>query len=435
MSLKFSAFKMLFLSALLLGLGLGAEAETLKGFQLNSSDDGLTVTLETDKPVQVEKRANPDGGVTLVIPKAKLSNQLIRKGLPVVLDNNNRFMGRAVPAGQDGVKIVLPNVPSSQIDVTIAQRRGQAAPAKEAKLRPTGSRPGRQAKPSRQAAGPTKKALAPVTLAQALDPNADAPSKAEAAKQWEPLINSLKAPVPKVSTKQPKPKRIAKRPPSKQGQGLIKDLAKNRAKASKAENSPSPSSLIASVNIKPSNNGPAVSWEPKRYAPVKEPFLNSNAVQNADWLAPYVVNSIQATAPAELMVAVPEQTGGQTSQMAEQADSAALPAWLWIVVTTLALTAGIFAWRWLQARYRATTFETESGDTRPRPIMRRQRPNTYAPMSLQSSYGQAKASFNIPKTPSMGPRCQSIYQHSETLLANATATPALYRANRGKPSQ
>lgn len=435
--------------SLLLGPALPAHAETIQGFDLTSTDDDLKVTLHTDKPVQVEKQANVDGGITLLIPKAKLSSQLIRKGLPVVLDNNNRFMGRAVPAGESGVKIVLPNVPGSQINVSIEQQRGTPEPSAEAAMKPVRSKPGRQAKPQATASQQktaqvspqpaAEEPLAPVTLAQALDPNADAPSAEEAAEQWTPLINSLKGPS-KVAAAPKKRPATPRQAPTATANKIVEELKATQELVTNTRLASGPADLIVSAQAPVDENdlqGLPVAWQPVGLTPVAAPFLSSSAVRNADWLAPLAIQTIQASAPPEAVAVMAQASPSGEAGVAvtsKESEVFSLPAWSWIVLTVLALAAASLAWRALQNRYQPAALESnEVVEGSPRPIMRRQRPNTYAPMTLQSQYGQLKAPFTIPKTPSLGPRKPSIYQHSETLLAGAAKPPAMYQRSYRPP--
>lgn len=107
-------------------MGHPAYSAELDGFAINTQDKAVTVTLFTDQRAQYTTE-HQGKQFTIVLPDSQLSKEQIANGLPVVIDNKNRFIGRAVP-GEDGtVKIILPNLPSSEYAVSIQQKRpGQA---------------------------------------------------------------------------------------------------------------------------------------------------------------------------------------------------------------------------------------------------------------------------------------------------------------------
>lgn len=126
------------------GLGLqtfipviGAE---LDGFAINTQDKAVTVTLFTDQRANYTTEHHGKQ-FTIVLPQTQLSKEQLENGLPVVIDNKNRFIGRAVPTEDGKVKIILPNLPAEDYAVSIQQkRRGQsvstAKPVESLKPRP-----------------------------------------------------------------------------------------------------------------------------------------------------------------------------------------------------------------------------------------------------------------------------------------------------------
>ncbi len=120
---------------LLSGIGLGphvpasAFSAELDGFAINTQDKAVTITLYTDQrvPYTTEHQGKQ---FTIILPETQLSQQQVNNGLPVVIDNKNRFIGRAVPTEDGKVKIILPNLPANDYAVSIQQKRpGQTAPA------------------------------------------------------------------------------------------------------------------------------------------------------------------------------------------------------------------------------------------------------------------------------------------------------------------
>lgn len=121
------------------GIGLGMQTRfpafgaELDGFAINTQDKAVTITLFTDQrvPYTTEHQGKQ---FTIVLPGTQLSQEQIDSGLPVVIDNKNRFIGRAVPTEDGKVKIILPNLPASDYAVSIQQKRnGQVSstPASE----------------------------------------------------------------------------------------------------------------------------------------------------------------------------------------------------------------------------------------------------------------------------------------------------------------
>jgi hypothetical protein len=92
----------------------------LDGFSIDTQDKSVTITLFTDQrvPYTTETEGRQ---FTIIVPDAKLSPEQA-ESLPVVIDNKNRFIGRAVPTDDGKVKIILPNLPANEYAVSIQQK-------------------------------------------------------------------------------------------------------------------------------------------------------------------------------------------------------------------------------------------------------------------------------------------------------------------------
>lgn len=178
------------------GLGLqtfmpviGAE---LDGFAINTQDKAVTVTLFTDQRANYTTEHHGKQ-FTIVLPQTQLSKEQLENGLPVVIDNKNRFIGRAVPTEDGKVKIILPNLPAEDYAVSIQQkRRGQSvATAKPVEsLKP---RPAVKAEPESHfeqvASNFPKPAAKPVQAANHLRLSpAPASQKANRGQVWNPYV-------------------------------------------------------------------------------------------------------------------------------------------------------------------------------------------------------------------------------------------------------
>ncbi|MFN8615360.1 MAG: hypothetical protein U0003_05575 [Vampirovibrionales bacterium] len=110
----------------------GVDAAELNGFRLESSDNGaLAIHVQADAmpTYDVEPLAGANGsqGVSIILKDTQLSNTLRQKGLPVVIDNRNRTIGRAVPGEGNTVKIVIPNWKGDAQQLQIKSDTGRAA--------------------------------------------------------------------------------------------------------------------------------------------------------------------------------------------------------------------------------------------------------------------------------------------------------------------
>lgn len=196
------------------GLGLqtlipavGAE---LDGFAINTQDKAVTVTLFTDQRANYTTEHHGKQ-FTIVLPQTQLSKEQLDNGLPVVIDNKNRFIGRAVPTDDGKVKIILPNLPAEEYSVSIQQKRtGQSTPAPASKpaesLKP---RPAVQAEAEshfEQVASSFPKPAAKPTHSTNQLKLSPAPQKANRGQVWNPYVyrpSDFQQPVNKAATPAP----------------------------------------------------------------------------------------------------------------------------------------------------------------------------------------------------------------------------------------
>lgn len=104
-----------------------AQSVTLDRFEIKTDDQAVKIILYTDDRAHFTTE-NRNGSYAVVLNNAKLSQGQIKNGLPVVMDNANKFIGRAVPSG-DKVKIILPNLPADRYSVSVVQASPSASVA------------------------------------------------------------------------------------------------------------------------------------------------------------------------------------------------------------------------------------------------------------------------------------------------------------------
>jgi hypothetical protein len=131
-------------------MGNPAYSAELDGFTINTQDKAVTVTLFTDQRAKYTTE-HQGKQFTIVLPDTELSKEQIANGLPVVIDNKNRFIGRAVPSEEGTVKIILPNLPANEYAVSIQQKRpGQTGVKPTLAMEKLKPRPVLQAEPESQ---------------------------------------------------------------------------------------------------------------------------------------------------------------------------------------------------------------------------------------------------------------------------------------------
>lgn len=99
-----------------------AMATVLQGFSINTQDKAVTITLTTDQRAQYTTETQGKQ-FAIILPNTQLSQEQVNSGLPVVIDNKNNIIGRAVPTDDGKVKIILPNLSASDYSVSIQQKR------------------------------------------------------------------------------------------------------------------------------------------------------------------------------------------------------------------------------------------------------------------------------------------------------------------------
>ena len=111
--------------------GRASGAITISRFELVAEDaDVLQVKLYTQGGRVQYRTQIEDQGMVIRLPNAKLSATQIESGYPVILDASHRYIGRALPDSQTGgVKVVLPNVPTDSVLVSVSQFVSNPAPS------------------------------------------------------------------------------------------------------------------------------------------------------------------------------------------------------------------------------------------------------------------------------------------------------------------
>ena len=87
-----------------------AQAVTqLNGFQLEDDNQGsVRIRLNTKQPIQVEEHRQ-QGVYKLILKNTVISNQMKQEGLPVVMDAQGKYIGRATQLKNNQVSITIPN--------------------------------------------------------------------------------------------------------------------------------------------------------------------------------------------------------------------------------------------------------------------------------------------------------------------------------------
>ncbi len=112
----------LFFVCLATVLPASAEERILERFEIETTNNNsIKVILYTDGRTAYHTEPQ-DKGFSLILDNARLSDVSRKSGLPVVIDNKNRFIGRAVPEGDGQIKIIIPNLPTDQYAVSVIQR-------------------------------------------------------------------------------------------------------------------------------------------------------------------------------------------------------------------------------------------------------------------------------------------------------------------------
>ncbi|MGE0199688.1 MAG: hypothetical protein AB7P76_01830 [Candidatus Melainabacteria bacterium] len=95
----------------------------LKQFEITSNPDKkeVRVTLfTTDRASYTTEKLGSKFSIHL--DHTRLDETLAEAGMPVVIDNQNQFIGRAVPDTEGNTQIIIPNLPPEEYAITIVQK-------------------------------------------------------------------------------------------------------------------------------------------------------------------------------------------------------------------------------------------------------------------------------------------------------------------------
>lgn len=319
---------------------IGAE---LDGFAINTHDKAVTVTLFTDQRASYTTEHHGKQ-FTIVLPNAQLSKEQLENGLPVVIDNKNRFIGRAVPTDDGKVKIILPNLPADDYSVSIQQKHpGHSAPVARhtEKLKP---RPAVKPEPDSQfeqvASSFPKPAAKPAQSANRLKLN-PAPQKASQGQVWNPYVY-------RPSDFQPVANRATPRPGGKKAASKVASAMANPQDepVSTVSVAESVQQAFGDQNFTPQTTKPGSTADPLWYLhalpPTNPAQANGDNLQGpaAQLLPPQnqasAANAVQTTAkPA------PSEIKALTSEIRQGFQ--ALPRWLIITVAVFLGGMGLFS--------------------------------------------------------------------------------------------
>lgn len=105
-----------------------AIAGELYGFTLSRTNNGLSVNIQSDMP-ESSDITYTNNGASISLPAMQASQQLVNSGLPIVIDDANTTIGRAVPQQDGSVAILLPNVDqNTAIKVNFVGRQAAITP-------------------------------------------------------------------------------------------------------------------------------------------------------------------------------------------------------------------------------------------------------------------------------------------------------------------
>lgn len=110
-------------AALLLG-SIG-QAATLNDFEIDTTQNNVKIILHTDQRAHYTTESNGKQ-FAVILSDTKLSQGMMKSGLPVVTDASNKWIGRAMPMDGGRVKILLPNLPTSQVAISVLQKKSAA---------------------------------------------------------------------------------------------------------------------------------------------------------------------------------------------------------------------------------------------------------------------------------------------------------------------
>ena len=102
-------FALLLLATSLVWMPKVEAVAQLNGFQLENDEQGsVRIRLNTQQPIQVEEQRQ-QGIYKLILKNTTISNKMKQEGLPVVMDAQGKYIGRATQLSNNQVSITIPN--------------------------------------------------------------------------------------------------------------------------------------------------------------------------------------------------------------------------------------------------------------------------------------------------------------------------------------
>lgn len=345
------------LTAIIAGAGLlwcnPVLSATLDGFSIDTQDKAVTVTLFTDQrvPYSTETQGKQ---FTIVLPNVQLSPSQLDNGLPVVIDNKNRFIGRAVPTDDGQVKIILPNLPAEEYAISIQQKQGAAvARATGSKIAPN---PVKASKPAPEPirVRPIEAALPAIKPRPAVSTNTDSHVFEQVAARFQKRAAAHAAQIAQTPTLRLSPRSIQS---SGTGNSTIwnpyvvrNDAAKNEARPSTVS-SPSiqPAEPISTVSVADSlpqarQSAPAIDplWYLHAVPPVN-PSLLLPPADNLQGLAKAATTSVENASPAPSQTSTAQAATPPARPLHTLKEAfLSLPKWLLITVGLFFGGLGLF---------------------------------------------------------------------------------------------
>lgn len=304
-----------------------AQTTTLERFDIQTDTQKKEVRLTLYNPsgdtgaaamqVQPQKKGKQ---LNLNLSNTRLSQNLIDSGLPVVIDNQNKLIGRAVPAnGGSSSKIVIPNLPSDEYRVVVMQSTPGQATRLVSEIKPVKSNPAMSApalqlveqKPRIELASEplelpntshtTTNSMAhqPISTAEPMDMRLNK-SETQNKPQPRPAVANVGSEFERIASSFPKPEPVQK---AKPGAGAKLPVAIN-AVAVANENTPQRLINNGSVTYVPSFSSLNGNTVAKNY-PIWNPYVVSNNTDGTTSKRPYIPNSEWVSTPSQATAEAP----------------------------------------------------------------------------------------------------------------------------------
>ncbi|MBX2861457.1 MAG: alanine and proline-rich secreted protein Apa [Vampirovibrio sp.] len=98
------------------------ETAKLNNFEIETHPgESVKIILHTDTRTPYTTEST-DNGFSVILPETSLAPKMTAKGLPVVTDNQNQFVGQAIPMENGHLRITLPTLPKDQYAVSVIQK-------------------------------------------------------------------------------------------------------------------------------------------------------------------------------------------------------------------------------------------------------------------------------------------------------------------------